>query len=108
MDRALRYRPYDELDGVPNVIVDGAPAPTTVLTLSHWPHAPFLPGLSADLSAQMAFSYLEGPDPHHPADVVSNNHFDQDGLVSVFALAEPEAALARRDLLVDLDRKSTR
>jgi hypothetical protein len=33
---------------------------------------------------------------------VSNNHFDQDGLVSLFALIHPELALPRREILVDL------
>ena len=36
--------------------------------------------------------------------MVSNNHFDQDGLVGVFALASPEEALARRALLVEVAR----
>ena len=35
--------------------------------------------LRADLSAEMAFRYLEHPEPlHGDATVVSNNHFDQD------------------------------
>lgn len=102
VERPLRYRRYDELDSVPNVIVDGAAGPSTVLTLSHWPGAPYLPGLSDDLSAQMAFAYLGAPERHAPAEVVSNNHFDQDGLVSVFALCYPHQALPRRDLLIDL------
>jgi hypothetical protein len=108
VERPLRYRRYDELDSVPNVIVDGAAGPSTVLTLSHWPGAPYLPGLSDDLSAQMAFAYLDAAERyapaerHAPAEVVSNNHFDQDGLVSVFALCHPDKALPRRELLIDL------
>jgi hypothetical protein len=50
----------------------------------------------------MAFSYLGAFDLHAGAEVVTNNHFDQDGLVSVFALSEPDAALARRGLLIDV------
>ena len=33
----LRFVPYHELGDRPNVVVDGAAAPSTVLTLSHWP-----------------------------------------------------------------------
>ena len=53
----------------------------------------------------MAFAYVEaGGGRHGAATVVSNNHFDQDGLVGVFALSFPEEAEARRDLLVEVAR----
>jgi hypothetical protein len=52
----------------------------------------------------MAFLYLGAFDRHEGANAVSNNHFDQDGLVGVFALCRPEAASARRDLLVEVAR----
>jgi hypothetical protein len=101
-DSALHYVPYHQMGGSPNVIVDGSPAEGTVLSLSHWPNLPAPPGLEADLSAEMAMAYLDRFDLHGPAQIVSNNHFDQDGLVSVFALSDPGAAVARRDLLVDV------
>ncbi len=90
------------MDGAANVIVDGLATGGTVLTLSHWPHSVVPRGLEADLSAEMAFLYLLRADLHEPATVVSNNHFDQDGLVSVFALVEPDAAMDRRELLVEV------
>jgi hypothetical protein len=100
----LGFVPYHELDGRPNVVVDGSPATGTVLCLSHWPGIASPARFRADLSAQMAFAYLEAYDRHDPATAVSNNHFDQDGLVSIYALACPEAALARRDLLIAVAR----
>jgi hypothetical protein len=100
----LGYVPYHELDGRPNVVVDGAPAEGTVLCLSHWPGITSPARFLADLSAQMAFAYLSTYDAHEPATAVSNNHYDQDGLVSLYALSQPEAALARRDLLIDVAR----
>jgi hypothetical protein len=100
--RGLRYVPYEELTGSPNVIVDGAATDGTVLSLSHWPHVPIPSGLGADLSAEMAVAYLSRFDRHGTAELVSNNHFDQDGLMSVYALVDPDAALARRDLLIDV------
>ena len=100
----LSFRPIDEAATEPNVVVDGSVTTNTVLALSHWPGSPDVPpDLRADLSAQMAFLYLGHPEPlHGTAAVVSNNHFDQDGLVGVFALIDPAEALARRPLLEDL------
>lgn len=99
----LRFVPYHRLDGgTPNVVVDGSAGPGTVLTLSHWPGSPTPVEVRDDLSAQIAFRSLGHPDWFDGVEAVSNNHFDQDGLVSVFVLSEPDAALARRDRLVDV------
>ena len=98
----LRFVPFDALAGRANVIVDGSATEGTVLCLSHWPGTPTPPELAADLSAQMAFRYLRHFDRHAGAAVVSNNHFDQDGLVSVLALTDPTLALAHEDLLTDV------
>ncbi len=95
---------YDESRSVPNIVVDGSPNESTVLTLSHWPGMVQPAGTDVDTSAEMAFAYLDEPVEHEPASVVTNNHFDQDGAVGIFALISPEEALAHRDLLVDLAR----
>lgn len=102
----LHYVPYGDLAaaGTPNVIVDGSPTEGTVLCLSHWPGIDSPSAFAADLSAQMAFVYLDAFDRHPGAHAVSNNHFDQDGLVGVFALAQPAEAWARRALLVEVAR----
>ena len=99
----LRYEAYEATVDRPNVVVDGSPNPGTVLSLTHWPGITAPPGTEADLSAQMAFRYLDrGADLHGDAELVTNNHFDQDGLVAVHALSAPEHALAHRELLEDL------
>src|SRR5688500_15465949 len=101
--RPLRYLRYEATEDVPNVVVDGSPNRSTVLTLTHWPGIPTVPGVEADLSAEMAFRYLDrGADLHAGAEVVTTNHFDQDGLVGIFALVVPQRALAHRDLLIDV------
>jgi hypothetical protein len=100
----LRFVPYHELGDQPNVVVDGAATPPTVLTLSHWPGSPTPPELLDDLSAQIVFHALAQPERFTDVNVVSNNHFDQDGLVSAFTLVDPDAALARRGPLIDLAR----
>ena len=103
MLRSLQYEPYDDVVGAANVVVDGSANAGTVLTISHWPGTPAPPGCEADTSAQMAFLYLgRGADLHGEASVVTNNHFDQDGLVGMYALVNPEDALARRAQLEDL------
>ena len=38
----------------------------------------------ADTSTANVFNYLDRPDLHVPAEVVSNNHFDEDGLVGIY------------------------
>ncbi len=101
---ALRFAPYEETAHVPNVVVDGRANPATVLTLSHWPQAPCPPDLRRDLSAQSALAYLEATSRHGDAELVTNNHFDQDGLMSVYALVDPVGATRRADILVEVAR----
>ena len=98
----FRYLDYEASREIPNIVVDGSPNEASVLALSHWPGIAAPPGLARDLSAEMAFAYLAEPAEHEPAEVVTNNHFDQDGLVSIHALVEPEISLAHRNLLIDL------
>ena len=100
----MRYVEYEASAGEPNFVVDGSPNEGTVLCLTHWPGFPCPePTLADDLSAQMALRYVDqGMRLHGDAEVVTNNHFDQDGLTGVYALLHPEAASAHRDLLVDV------
>jgi hypothetical protein len=99
----MKFVPYHLLDGRPSVVLDGSPAPGTVLTVTHWPGYPPPAGVEDDLSAQMAFRLLERPDlVPGAAEVVSNNHFDQDGLVSIYALVAPDDAVPRRPFLEDV------
>lgn len=98
----MEFVPYEASRGVSNIVVDGSPNESTVLSLTHWPGYPQPPGLEHDLSAGMALRYLDAPPPHAPAEAVTNNHFDQDGLVAAFALLHPAEALAHRELLLDL------
>ncbi len=98
----FRYLDYEASRTVPNIVVDGSPNEASVLALSHWPGIAAPPGLARDLSAEMAFAYLAEPAEHEPAEVVTNNHFDQDGLVAIHTLVEPEISLTNRELLIDL------
>ncbi len=96
-----QYRPYTRLKGVRNIIVDGAPVASTELTLSHWPNNATPEALKRDTSTAIVFAYLERPEFHQRVPYVSNNHFDEDGLFSMFALCSPADAMVHRELLID-------
>jgi Family of unknown function (DUF6687) len=97
----MRFVPYTRLDGSPNIIVDGSAGPGTVLTLSHWPKSGTPASLKRDTSAEIVFAYLDSPASYAQADIVSNNHFDEDGLIGIFALVDPATAEKYRGLLLD-------
>jgi len=96
----MHYVPYDELRSEPNVIVDGSATGGTVLTLSHWPKSGTPLEFAADTSAEIVFRYLDRPSAHVQASAVSNNHFDEDGLIGIFAMVDPATAMRHRDLLI--------
>lgn len=101
---APRYQAYHDIGESPNLIVDGAPLKSTVLTLSHWPNNQTPEPLKRDTSTAIVFAYLENPAFHRFVPLVSNNHFDEDGLFSMFALCYPALAMEHRQLLEDASR----
>lgn len=98
----MEYVPYETLGTRPNIIVDGPANAHTALALSHWPMAATPDALRDDLSTQIVFKYLDRPEFHVAADAVSNNHFDEDGLVGIYALLNPREAQLRRELMIDV------
>jgi hypothetical protein len=128
VSRSLSYVPVEELEGRPHVIVDGAARSGSVLTLSHWPQSPTPVGLARDLSAEIVFAFLrasrggDGPGTAQArvgrhssrlelasaiagarwAEAVTNDHFDEDGFVSLLAVTDPDFALSHEELLVDV------
>ena len=98
----MRYIPFHKLGNTPNIIVDGSSNENTLITLSHWPKSGTPKELKDDLSIQIVFKYLENLKFHVGTDVVSNNHFDEDGLVSIYALLNPEYALKHKSLFIDI------
>lgn len=95
-----RFVPYGAARRLPNIVVDGAPLPTTVLTLSHWPNNQSPAAVRRDTSTATVFAWLDAPELHQSVPWVTNNHFDEDGLFSMYAVTEPAPALADRELLV--------
>ena len=100
----MRYAPYADVADRPHVVVDGSAQAGTVLTLSHWPGSPTPEVVRDDLSAQIAFRALDHPELLDGLELVTNNHVDQDGLVGVFALCEPDLAHTHRERLIDVAR----
>lgn len=96
----LEFVPLAAVGDRPNVMADGAALPSTVLTLSHWPGSSTPAPLRHDLSAGMAFRYLRSRRRWPAAEVVTSDHFDQDGLVTVAALTSPDAALAAEEAML--------
>lgn len=98
----LKYLPYYELDGVPNVIVDGTPHKDSKLVLSHWIDSGTPSEWMRDTSAEIVLDYIQHQGLPTNVNVASNDHYDQDGLVGLFALIDPEHAQKNRDLLVEI------
>jgi len=100
----LQFVPFHLLGDEPNIVVDGEGNDNTKLTLSHWPDNTTPNEFKDDLSAQIVFNYIENDAPPEDIAAVSNNHFDEDGLVSLYSILNPEAALERKDYLIDIAR----
>ncbi len=98
-ESVVSYVPYDDIESRPNAIVDGPPLPSTILTLSHWPNNQTPDSLQRDTSTATVFAYLDAPEMHQAIDIVSNNHFDEDGLFSMFTFCYPEWAREHQKLL---------
>ena len=99
-----RYYPYSQLEDQPNIVVDGKAQRATQLTLSHWPWNSTPDGLLRDTSTDIVFAYLDAPEHHVDIPLVSNSHFDEDGLLSMYALVDPANALRHRDLMIGASR----
>ncbi|MBS1953002.1 MAG: hypothetical protein JST89_02390 [Cyanobacteria bacterium SZAS-4] len=98
----MHYLSYKLSAQLPNIIVDGSANAGTELLLSHWQNNTTPQELRADLSAQIVFNYLDKPEIKAEATIVSNDHFDADGLVGVYSLLNPDDAEELRDLLIDI------
>ena len=97
-----KFIPYEQLNSSPNIIVDGAATSGTVLTLSHWPKSGTPAEFRRDTSTEIVYAYLDSPGRRVQAEAVSNNHFDEDGLIGIFALSHLSAAEKYRHLLIDV------
>ena len=102
---AFRYVPTGLLGGRGHVIVDGAPRPGTVCTLSHWPGTPTPEALWHDVSAGIVLRALARPGsiPDQVA-VASIDHYDADGVIALGLLCVEGLAEEHGPLLVEAAR----
>jgi hypothetical protein len=97
----MRFHPFHKLGSKKNIIVDGAAQEHSVLVLSHWPASPTPDAWLRDTSAEIVLDFLANEQVPEGVELVSNNHFDEDGLFGICALIDPEFALAHRERFVD-------
>lgn len=98
----MRFEFYTEaLADVPKLSVDGTV--DNSIHFSHWQGNTTPAELKADTSTEIALNLVASPNRAALAngiELVTNNHFDTDGTLSVWTVLNGERALAYRDLLV--------
>ncbi len=92
----------DAMESVRKISVDGL-VPNS-FHLSHWAGNETPDDLKADTSTEIALNFIS--DPHHKtlfphANILTNNHFDADGLLSVFTLLYPNRAETMAKVFTD-------
>jgi hypothetical protein len=102
----MQFTYYDErMSAVPFLCVDGVVEGG--LNVSHWPGHRTPAHLRADTSTEMALKLARDPGRSEwlkGISVVTNNHFDTDGLLSVFAALRPEEALRHETAMIQAAR----
>src|ERR1051325_3903367 len=98
----MRFEFYsDSLADVPKLSVDGAI--DNAIHFSHWRGNKTPASVKADTSTEIALNVVAAPnrdDLTQGIDLVTNNHFDTDGVLSVWAMLNGERALPLREKLI--------
>jgi hypothetical protein len=98
----MRFEFYHSgLDDIPKLSVDGTVSNS--VHFSHWEGNETPPELKADTSTEIALNLVAAPNRNeltHDIELVTNNHFDTDGVLSVWTVLTGERALELRDKLV--------
>jgi len=98
----MRFEFYTEaLANVPKLSVDGTV--DNSIHFSHWQGNTTPAELKADTSTEIALNLVASPNRAtltNGIELVTNNHFDTDGVLSVWTVLNGERALRYRDLLV--------
>lgn len=98
----MRFEYYhDGLADVPKLSVDGTV--DNAIHFSHWKGNQTPVSLKADTSTEIALNLAAAPNQRELTqgiDLVTNNHFDTDGVLSVWTVLTGEPALELRDKLI--------
>jgi hypothetical protein len=97
----VRFQAYtEELANIEKIIVDGNGCGRG-LQLSHWPRNLTPEPYKADLSVEIVLRWLKaGNNPQENFEVVTNDHFDTDGLLAIWAVLNPDDALRHEKALL--------
>lgn len=98
----MRFKFYDEqLAVVPKLSVDGTV--DNAIHFSHWKGNRTPASVKADTSTEIALNLVAAPNREEltqGTDLVTNNHFDTDGVLSVWTVLTGEPALELHDKLI--------
>src|SRR6266446_7241960 len=98
----MRFEYYsDELADVPKLSIDGTVG--NAVHFSHWKGNQTPASVEADTSTEIALNLVAAPNREELTrgiDLVTNNHFDTDGVLSVWTVLTGERALELRDKLI--------
>lgn len=98
----MRFEFYsDAIASVPKLSVDGTV--DNAIHFSHWQGNQTPVSVKADTSTEIALNVAAAPNRDELTqgiDLVTNNHFDTDGVLSVWAMLNGERALELRDKLI--------
>jgi hypothetical protein len=98
----MRFEFYHSgLDNVPKLSVDGTVSHS--IHFSHWQGNETPAEVKADTSTEIALNLVGSPNREaltQGIDLVTNNHFDTDGVLSVWTVLTGERALELRDRLI--------
>src|SRR2546423_8489397 len=99
---AMKFEFYtDAIASVPKLSVDGTV--DNAIHFSHWKGNETPASVKADTSTEIALNVVAAPDRNELTqgiDLVTNNHFDTDGVLSVWTMLNGERALPLRDKLI--------
>src|SRR5881394_3933260 len=98
----MRFEFYsDAIAGIPKLSVDGTV--DNAIHFSHWQGNKTPQSVKADTSTETVLNVVAAPNRQEltrSIELVTNNHFDTDGLLSVWAMLTGERALPLRDKLI--------
>jgi hypothetical protein len=98
----MRFEFYSEaIADVPKLSVDGTV--DNAIHFSHWQGNKTPVQVKADTSTEIALNLVAAPNREEltqEIDLVTNNHFDTDGVLSVWTVLNGERALPLRDQLI--------
>src|SRR4030095_9886876 len=98
----MRFEYYHPgLDGIPKLSVDGTVSNS--VHFSHWQGNETPAEVKADTSTEIALNLISSPNRARLTrgnGLVTNNHFDTDGVLSVWTVLTGEPALELRDKLI--------